>query len=68
MQMYSLDLRIIRREEGEEILCSKSESQKVILYKRKINFWNIYFPRRFPLVLLLNFVAGKVKHWQVTVW
>jgi len=48
MQMYSLDLRIIKREKGEEILCSKAESKRDILYKRKINFRSMHFPTRFP--------------------
>jgi hypothetical protein len=42
MQMYSLELRIIKREEGEEILCSKAESQQDTLYNKKINFRSMY--------------------------
>jgi len=55
MQMYSLELRIIKREKGEEILCSKEDFQKDILNKKEINFSSLYFPWRFLLVLLLKF-------------
>ena len=61
MQMYSLDLGIIKRQEGEEIFCSKAESQKDTLYKKKINFRSMYFSRRPPLVLLLKVGCRKNK-------
>jgi hypothetical protein len=61
MEMYFLGLRIVKRVEGEEILCSKTESQKDTLYKKKINFMSLYFPKRFPLVLLLKVGCRKSK-------
>jgi hypothetical protein len=61
MQMYSLELRIIGREEGEEILCSKAESQKDTTCRRKINFGSLYFPRLYSLVLLFKVGCRKSK-------